>query len=189
MKCIDRRAIKDLEEHRDKLAARHMTRDGHRTEVVAVPRLSEFTDLARLAQACTLTAHNDDVATSTERINEARLAQWDTFISGAPAEASLLQTVHERLTEKGYKIPNSRAELEAQKQGVRDSRRLVCFISEAPRSGGDVQRTVLQIGPAAYALPPLTTVTLVASLEPGQWSFEGEHVLRRCLCVRVRGPY
>ena len=66
---------------------------------------------------------------------------------------------------------------------------LVCFLSEPPRCGGDALRTMLQVGPSAYALPPLSTVTLVATLAPGQWVHAGEVIQRRCLCVRVRTPY
>lgn len=65
----------------------------------------------------------DDLITSyTERIRESdlRKAQWDTFVSAAPAETALAKRVRDHLRAAGYKIPNPRKEPDAQKQGIRD---------------------------------------------------------------------
>ena len=75
---------------------------------------------------------DDLIKSYTERINESDLreAQWDTFVSAAPAETALAKTVRDHLRAAGYKIPNPRKEPGAQKQGICDSRRVVSFISQ-----------------------------------------------------------
>ena len=75
---------------------------------------------------------DDLIKSYTERIKESDLreAQWDTFVSAAPAETALAKTVRDHLRAAGYKIPNPRKEPGAQKQGICDSRRVVSFISQ-----------------------------------------------------------
>ena len=75
---------------------------------------------------------DDLIKSYTERIRESdlRKAQWDTFVSAAPAETALAKRVRDHLRAAGYKIPNPRKEPDAQKQGIRDSRRVVSFISQ-----------------------------------------------------------
>jgi hypothetical protein len=63
---------------------------------------------------------------------------------------------------------------------------LVVFVSEARRSVGDALRSLLQIAPEAYALPPHTTVTLLASFPPGAWCKQAQ---RRCLCVSTHALF
>jgi len=66
---------------------------------------------------------------------------------------------------------------------------VVLFVSA--RSGqGDVLRTLLQISPVSFALPPLATVTLVGTTAAGDLHDDTfGPIMRQCICVRVGVPY
>ena len=106
-----------------------------------------------------------------------------TFVARAPALACAHPTRVPGVRGSGpvHRLASSACEL-------RDGATIVCFLSDY-RGAGDALRSLLQVGPHAYALPPLAEVTLVATLESGAWAHEGATVRRRCVCVRIRTPY
>ena len=56
---------------------------------------------------------------------------WDTFLSYEDSAAVLADATREKLGALQYKVPTKRNDLEAQKEGVRTSRRVVVFFSPA----------------------------------------------------------
>ena len=65
---------------------------------------------------------------------------------------------------------------------------LVCFLSER-RGPGDVLSTLIQISPITFALPPISTIRLVADHPANGWQLGDHTMTRRCLCVTARVVY
>lgn len=109
-----------------------------------------------------------------------------SFVVSAPVQACAYPTAVPDGTNHGplERLISAACEL-------RSGATIVCFVSEAQRCAGDALRTCIQTGPAAYVLPPLCTVTVIAEYLPGEWTHGGEAapVPRRCVCVRVHAPY
>ena len=78
------------------------------------------------SHAATLKKRYSEKIMSTSSADE---KQWDVFLSYDPSADELATTVRDRLTKLSYKVPTRRPEVDAQKLGVRASRKMVVFFS------------------------------------------------------------
>lgn len=109
-----------------------------------------------------------------------------SFVTSAPLQAAIHPT---RLPDPAGGGPVHRVVSAACE--LRVGGPLVCFLSEQPPSSGAALHTLLQTSPIGFALPPLATITLVATHEPGEWhnGQPGGAIWRRCFCVKVSVPF
>uniref|UniRef100_A0A7S0LKF4 F-box domain-containing protein n=1 Tax=Coccolithus braarudii TaxID=221442 RepID=A0A7S0LKF4_9EUKA len=76
---------------------------------------------------------------------------------------------------------------EPQEPTVANAPPLVCFHSELAANG--MLRSLLQVSPTNYQLPPLAQITVLYTQAAGEWQAFGRTMRRRCVHVSVSVPY
>ena len=168
----------------------------------APPSYASLTDLAAADPAWLALVDHPSEATGDEQPN---LHMGDVHIvTNAPLQASLFPrqpTQEQQPQEQPPQPPQPQVQVGAAAdaqvadgddvevwEDLGSPGPLVCFLSER-RGPGDVLSTLIQISPITFALPPISTIRLVADHPANGWQLGDHTMTRRCLCVTARVVY